>query len=288
MAKSTEVSTTNPAGYIVNNALIDGLSKQIQTKRAYGLTFPADYNPTNELTAAYLVLKETKDKDKKCVLDSCSQTSIANALMTMVTNGLSMNKKQCYPVAFGGSVNLMISVYGYTCMARRYGLKDITAACIYDKDVFKYHISDGEIVIDEHTQNFLNINPDKVLGAYAIAFMQDGSKHVELMNISMIKKAWAKGYGYKDGAGVHGDFPDQMAMKTVKNRCLKYIVRTYGEPDSVALAEQEDVSRTDMIDADVAHDIETNANTEEFVESNIIDAGPVEDAPGENVPEWVD
>ena len=40
------------AELVVNNAFIDGLSMQLQEKTKYGLSFPADYNPTNALMGA--------------------------------------------------------------------------------------------------------------------------------------------------------------------------------------------------------------------------------------------
>lgn len=89
---------------VVNNAFVDGLVTQLQEKEKFGLTFPKDYNYSNELMGAYLILKETQDANKKPVLESCSQASIANTLMDMVTLGVSMQKKQCYPVAYGGKL----------------------------------------------------------------------------------------------------------------------------------------------------------------------------------------
>lgn len=254
------------ASLVVNNAFVDGLITQLQQKEKFGLVFPKDYNYSNELMGAYLILKETQDNNKKCVLESCSQVSIANTLMDMVTLGVSMQKKQCYPVAYGGKLQCQISVYGNTCIARRYGLKTIDAMCIYEGDEFKYHIENARIVIDSHTQDFMNINTDKIVGAYAIVTMDDGSQYIELMNISMIKQAWKQGFGYKEnGSGTHQKFTDQMAMKTVKNRALKYIIRTYGTQavsdayDNVEATETDD--RTVM---DVEHEIAENANSEDF------------------------
>lgn len=268
MATKQEIAEAGKqqASLVVNNAFIDGLVAQLDEKKKFGLTFPSDYNPSNELMGAYLVLKETVDSDKKPVLESCSQVSIANTLMKMVTNGVSMQKGQCYPVAYKGKLQCQMSVYGNTCIARRYGMKNITAMCIYDGDEFEYHIEDGEIVIDKHTQDFLNLDNDKIKGAYAIAKMEDGSKHVELMSMVMIKKAWAQGYSYKDGSGTHEKFKDQMAMKTVKNRCLKYIIRTFGTPGEEALINQtEEIEQTNIVAETVAYDIDQNANKTEFV-----------------------
>ena len=279
MATKNEVAEAGKqnAGLVVNNAFVDGLVVQLQEKEKYGLTFPKDYNYSNELMGAYLILKETQDANKKPVQESCSQVSIANTLMDMVTLGVSMQKKQCYPVAYGGKLQCQISVYGNTCIARRYGLKTIDAMCIYEGDTFTYHIENARIVIDEHKQDFLHINKDKIIGAYAIVTMDDGSQYVELMNMDMIKQAWKQGFGYKEnGSGTHQKFTDQMAMKTVKNRALKYIIRTYGtQAVSDAYDNFEEAETDDRVVMDVQHDISENANSEDF----IVDAEVVETEP---------
>lgn len=254
------------AGLVVNNAFIDGMVAQLNEKVKFGLSFPSGYNYQNELMGAYLVLKETQDANKKPVLESCTQISIANSLMKMVNSGLSMQNGQCYPIAYGGKLNIQPSVYGNTCNARRYGLKNISAMVIYQGDDFQYHIEDAEIVIDKHTQDFTNIDNTKIVGAYAVSTMQDGTKHVEIMNMDMIKKAWSQGYGYKeDGKGTHQKFTDQMCLKTVKNRCLKYIIRTHGtEEVSKAYDDFEEHENDDRLMEDVEHDIEVSANAVEL------------------------
>ena len=152
--------------------------------------------------------------------------------------------------------------------------------CIYEGDEFKYHIENARIVIDSHTQDFMNINTDKIIGAYAIVTMDDGDQYVELMNISMIKQAWKQGFGYKEnGSGTHQKFTDQMAMKTVKNRALKYIIRTYGTQmlndayDNVEAAENDD-----RMVLDVNYDVAQNANSEDFVVEQQDAAGPAEES----------
>lgn len=254
------------ASLIVNNTFVDGLINQLQVKEKYGLSFPKGYNYNNELMGAYLILKETLDSNKKPVLESCSQISIANTLMDMVTMGVSMQKKQCYPIAYGGKLSCQVSVYGNTCIARNFGLKDINAICIFEGDKFKHHIENAKIVIDEHEQDFMNIDTDKIKGAYAICTMADGTQYVELMNMNMIKRAWQQGFGYKkDGNGTHQKFTDQMCEKTVKNRALKYIIRTYGtQAVSDAYDNVEVAENADKVVESVQHDIETEANTVDF------------------------
>lgn len=268
MSTKQEIQTQGQrdAELVVNNSFVDGLVAQLNEKVKCGMSFPKDYNYANELMGAYLVLKETNDKDGKPVLQTCSQVSIANSLMRMVRSGLSMLNGQCYPIAYGGKLNIQPSVYGNTCNSRRYGLKNISAMVIYEGDSFEYHIEDAEIVIDKHTQDFMNIDTSKIKGAYAIAKMTDGTRHIELMNISMIKQAWKQGFGYKEnGNGTHQKFTDQMCLKTVKNRCLKYIIRTNGSEEvNNIYNEFDEQETTDIVAEDVAYEIENNANTVDF------------------------
>lgn len=260
-----EVGKTN-AGLIVNNPFIDGLSAQLREKQEYGLTFPADYNPTNALMGAYLILKETTDKSGKSVLETCSQTSIANSLMDMVTMGLSMQKKQCYPIAYGGKLNCQVSYHGHKAMAHRYGAVDINAEVIYEGDVFEYHIENGRKVLDKHEQSFMNINLDKILGAYCVIKLSDGSTYMEVMNMNQIKTAWKKGFGYKEGSGTHKEFTDMMAKKTVTSRACKQIVQQYGDVFVTSGMENaEKLENVDVVVEDVKYEIDKNANKEEFV-----------------------
>ena len=271
MATKNEVAEQGKknAELVVNNAFIDGLSMQLQEKTKYGLSFPADYNPTNALMGAYLIMKETTDKNGKCILESCSQASIANSLMDMATLGLNASKKQGYFIAYGGKCQFQKSYFGNITLARRNGLKTINAEIIYDGDTFKYHIENGMKVIDVHEQDFMNIDNDKILGAYAVAVMDDGRKVVEVMNINQLKKAWNQRMGglKEDASSTHMKFKDQMAKKTVINRLCKLIGNTSTDGNISEISDRlDEVAEVDMIAEDVAYEIENNANTVDFEE----------------------
>lgn len=256
------------ANITVNNAFVDALSAQLKEKEKYGLSFPADYNPTNALMGAYLIMKETTDKNGKCILESCSQTSIANALMDMCTTGLNASKKQGYFIAYGGKCQFQKSYFGNITIARRYGMKSISAEIIYEGDTFKMHKEDAKTVIDSHDQDFMNIDNDKLIGAYAVAIMSDGTKIAEVMNIGQLKKAWNQRMGglKEDASSTHMKFKDQMAKKTVINRLCKMIVNTYGDGFvSEVYDNLETVEGVDTIAEDVAYDIQQNANSEDFI-----------------------
>lgn len=272
MAENTQIAKEKEtqSKELIAKDFTEGMVIEIKQKEKFGLTFPENYNYTNELMSAMLILQDTVDMNKKPVLKSCSRASIENALINMVTDGLSMRKKQCYPVAYAGKLSCQPSVYGATCVARRYGLLDIEAEVIYEGDTFNYTIVNGKKTITEHIQEIGNIDNDKIKGAYAIAFMKDGTSKVEIMTILQIKTAWKQGFGYKDnGNGVHQKFTDQMAKKTVKNRLLKSINNTYsgfGRYD-----DYEEISHEEMVEQDVAYDIEQNANSVDFDE-DVVDS----------------
>lgn len=265
-AQTKEEMVAQQVDFAINNTFIDGLTKQLNAKVQYGMSFPEDYNVANALMGAYLTLKETKDKDGKSLLETCSQTSIANSLMDMATLGLNVQKKQGYFIAYGGQCQFQRSYFGNITIARRYGLKEVNAQVIYEGDKFQYHIEDGIKVLDKHEQDFMNIDNSKIIGAYAVVIMCDGSKSLEVMNMNQIKQSWQQGYGYKEGSGTHSKFADQMAKKTVINRALKQIINTHGDVFVQEADERtEDVDRMAQVEADVAYEIETHANQQEFV-----------------------
>lgn len=268
MAEKTQLSNTGKAQaeLVVNNSFIDGLTQQLNEKCKYGLTFPEDYNVANALMGAYLVLKETNDKNGKPILETCSQPSIANSLMDMATLGLSVQKKQGYFIAYGGKCQFQKSYFGNITIARRYGLKSINAEVVYADDDFAYHIDDGVKVLDKHVQKLENIDNTKIIGAYAVVTMMDGTKMLEVMNMAQIKQAWQQGYGYKEGSGTHSKFTDQMAKKTVINRALKGIINTHGDVFVQEADEHtEDIDQAEAIVSDVNYEIANEANTEELV-----------------------
>lgn len=301
--ENTQITASQQsAELVVNNSFIDALSAQLKKKEEYGLSFPADYNPTNALMGAYLQLKETTDKNGNPVLNTCSQASIANCLMDMVTKGLSMQKKQCYPIAYKGSLQCQVSYHGWKTMAHRYGAKTIDAECIYEGDVFQYHLENGRKVLDKHEQDFMNIDTDKIKGAYCVVTFNDGSRYVEVMNTAQIKASWRKGYVYKEGAGTHKEFTDMMAKKTVTARACRQIVQQYGDGIVADSAERsEELESVDVVTENVAYDIQQNANSEDFVEApdtevvaepEVVDAPIVEaqtqEAPAEeDNPDWM-
>lgn len=270
---NTAVATTTPMDVAINNKFIDGLASQLEEKKKFGLAFPDNYSVSNALNSAYLMLQDMTVRKKegaewvdKKVLDVCTKQSIASSLMDMAVQALNPMKKQCYFVAFGSKLTLMRSYQGTMAVAKRVGATDIRAEVIYDGDTFRYHIENGYKVIDEHTQDFKNIDNDKIAGAYAIVDRPGFTPYVEIMNISQIKKAWAKGKADLSKANdVHNEFADQMAKKTVINRACKNFINS--SDDGYLMETFDRTSRNEDVDVvaeQVAVDVAENANSVAF------------------------
>lgn len=260
----------NKAVTVQEKNITEKTLERIKTLEKSGdLTFPQNYNYGNAIKSAYLILSETKDKSGKPVLQTCSQASIANALLDMTIQGLSPAKKQCYFIPYGNQLQLSKSYLGNIAATKRLkGVKNVYANCIYEKDEFSYTIDleTGLKKITKHEQSFENIDLNKIKGAYAVVVMKDGNNYVEVMNINQIKNAWNQGAA-KGNSGAHKNFTDEMAKKTVINRACKNFVNTSDDSDILI----ESINRTneyreediiENVQAEVKEEIKENANKE--------------------------
>lgn len=234
------------------------LSKINAFQESGELRIPQDYSPENALKSAWLILQETVDSNKQPVLNTCSKESIANALLKMVVWGLSPLKKQGDFIAYGTKLEFTPEYTGNLVLAKRYGgLINHNQRAIFKGDIFEFE-TDLEFPyrtrILKHQQTLENIGGE-VIGAYFAYELKDGTKDVEIMNMTQIRLAWAQG-GSKGSSVAHKNFSDQMAIKTVINRGCKLLIR--GSDDSV-LYEQEDQQFDETTDR-VKSDIRANAN----------------------------
>ncbi len=217
---------TKPA--VVEKNIADKvLAKIVEFQKVNALTLPKDYHPENALKSAFLMLQETVDRDKKPVLQSCTQESIASCLLDMAVQGLNPMKKQCYFIAYGSKLQLSRSYEGSVAISKRVGLKYIIANTIYKGDVFSYEINaeTGRKRVVKHEQSIENIDLKNIIGAYAITEMEDGTKDLEVMNMLQIRNSWNQGVA-KGNSGAHVNFTDEMACKTVIQRACKHIINS--------------------------------------------------------------
>src|SRR5690606_24667209 len=98
---------------LVKKDTVDVVAEKVRQFQERGeIHFPTNYSPENALKSAWLVLQETKDKNGKPVLQSCTKNSIANALLNMVVQGLTPAKQQGYFIAYGQQLVFQRSYFG--------------------------------------------------------------------------------------------------------------------------------------------------------------------------------
>lgn len=245
---------------------VDSVLKRVASFQETGdLVLPANYIPENAVRAAWLVLQETVDTQKRPALEVCTKESIANAFLDMITKGLSVTKKQGYFVVYGNKLQFDESYIGSITIAKRdAGVKEVNAVTIYKKDVFEYSNdpASGRKRVIKHEQKLENIIPEEIVGAYAIVTYNDGTIDTEIMTVGQIHKAWDQG-GSKGSSPAHKNFPDQMAEKTVISRALK--IESGSADDSAILR--------DRVEAGVNHEIKEKANKKSLsLDDETIDA----------------
>ena len=244
----------------VQKVVVDSVLAKMNTFEENGeLKLPANYSAPNALKSAWLILQDAVDKNNQPVLVSCTRESIANSLLSMVVQGLSPVKNQCYFIPYGKELQLQRSYLGTLAVAKRVGgVKTAVANCIYEGDKFVYSIDPetGLKKIVEHTQDLENLDADKVKGAYAILTTEDGRTIVEIMNMGQIRKAWMQG-SMKGGSPAHKNFGDEMAKKSVLGRACKMLI---GISDDADLYDEQDIETMDNVAGQRNANIAANAN----------------------------
>lgn len=207
----------------------DQVLAKIKSFQEVGLQLPANYAVDNAMKAAWLVLQETEDKNHHKALEVCTKESIANSLLDMVLQGLSVHKKQGYFLVYGNQLSFQRSYFGTVALAKRTGeiKKEPVANVIYEGDEFVYTIdpATGLKSIIKHDQKIENINSAKIKAAYCILQKEDGTSELEIMTIDQIRKAWAQG-ATKGNSPAHQNFTDEMCKKTVIGRACKMIINS--------------------------------------------------------------
>lgn len=232
----------------------------LQAKGA--IDFPNNYSVGNALKSAYLILQQATTREKKPVLQVCTQESIANALLDMVVQGLNPTKQQCYFIPYGNQLTLSRSYLGTIALTKRLkGVKDVVAYPIYQNDKLDigFDILTGKTKINEF-KPALDHKAQDLIGALGIVVGENEILYLEYMNMEQIRNAWNQGT-MKGNSPAHKNFPDQMAIKTVINRVCKKYVNAADDSDKIA----DLISKTaEEVDNELEIEMAENANAKEL------------------------
>ena len=204
--KTTAVTTAHQGGAIQPAADFEKYKKDLTEKvlaritglAKNGISLPSGFKAENEIRLAFLQLATMETRDGKPLLAVVKPHSVANALLEMCINGLSLYKKQCNFIQYGDTVTMQPEYFGNIVMAKRYGAGDPQAQVIYEGDEFEYEINPatGKKKVLKHVQKLENINKDKIVGAWCLipyANDPDADPKVEVMTMAEIRQSWMQG-----------------------------------------------------------------------------------------------
>lgn len=218
----------NPGEFIevVQNNLSD-------MQKEAGLKIPDHYSVKNALTSAMLVLRDTKDRYKHPVLDTCSRASIQNALLNMVLQGLNPAMNQCYFIAYGDQLQMQRSYFGtVTALLRLPNIKKVQAQVVHKGDEFEIGANDEfETVVAKFVPKIENQDAE-IVDAFAVITLSDGSKSYTIMTKKEIDQSWSQTRQKENR--VQRDFAQEMAKRTVLNRAAKMFINTADDSQMIA------------------------------------------------------
>lgn len=223
--------TAQEMGLMMPKNMADQITNTMTNYVNNGLIMPSDYNYQNAIISSYLVIKQ----DPK--LMGCEKTSIASALVDMATLGLNVSKQQGYFIPYGNKLSFQASYFGkITAIKRIKGVKDVRADVVY-KD------TEYELTVDDYGNDDIKIikpcslenrKQENIIAAWAKIILDKDVWGTEtytcIMTMEQIEKSWNQGQ-MKGKSPAHTNFRDEMAKKSVINRCCKNFVNSAKDQD---------------------------------------------------------
>lgn len=209
---------------LTQKQVTSSVATRIDAMKGEGLLIAPNYSVSNALSSAYYALKNSNSGN---LLEKCTDESIYNALLDMVTQGLSPAKTQCYFIPYGDTVKLNRSYFGTMKVVKQLPeVKDIYAKVIYEGDDFQAENTEKGWKFVKHDSNWKN-QDNPIEGAYCIIEKENGEKILTVMTKKEIDKSWAQ----SRNGNVQKNFPQEMAKRTVINRAAKQFFNTSDDND---------------------------------------------------------
>ena len=208
----------------MQKGITEAVGKRIKVLEDEGLALPEQYSAKNALSSAFFTLQKVYGIEK------ATQESIANALLDMVTQGLSPAKTQCYFIVYGNELQMQRSYFGTVAALKRLSNVDkVKAEVIHEGDVFEIGSNeDMEMIVTKFEPKFENMNKP-IIGAFAMIKLADGSINYTVMTKEEIDKSWQQSRNKNNK--VQQNFGQEMAKRTVLNRAAKMFINTSDDSD---------------------------------------------------------
>lgn len=245
-----------------------------------GLEMPPGYSPQNALKSAFFELTNNTGGNllQMAANNQEMKTSISNALLDMVIQGLSPAKKQCYFIKYGNKVQLMRSYFGTMAVLDRVtGGADITPVVVRQGDEFEVAMDGPNMVVKKHETKFENLD-NEIIAAYVVIKLANGKETTTVMTKKQIDHSWAK--SKMKGSGPQKEFPEEMAKRTVINRAAKTLINTSNDNDLLVQAAKDTLENEfDNDRKDVTPQTEKVATLEQKFFSNKKITEPIQKEP---------
>lgn len=208
----------------MQKGITEAVGKRIKVLEDEGLALPEQYSAKNALSSAFFTLQKVYGIEK------ATQESIANALLDMVTQGLSPAKTQCYFIVYGNELQMQRSYFGTVAALKRLtNVSKVKAEVIHEGDVFEIGSNeDMEMIVTKFEPKFENMNKP-IIGAFAMIKLEDGSINYTVMTKEEIDKSWQQSRNKNNK--VQQNFGQEMAKRTVLNRAAKMFINTSDDSD---------------------------------------------------------
>lgn len=259
---------------VLQKDVTDTISSKLTELEHQGLALPPNYNPQNALKSAFFNLQNvttSKKEGNKPALSACSKTSIANALLDMVVQGLSPAKTQCYFITYRnyqtGNTELQLqrSYFGTQAVLKRLDeVNDIWAEVIHEGDEFEIGSVDGRMVVDTFNPKFIN-QDNPITGVFAVIKRKDDGAVYTVMTKKQIEQAWSHGQSDK----VQKEFPEEMAKRTVINRAAKNFINTSDDSDLLVQSINSTTSNEYENDGETRKDVTKQGDSQSKINSLI-------------------
>lgn len=173
------------------------------------------------MTADRLVKTALIALNKTPKIAECSQSSLAQSLMTAAELGLDVSGTlgSAYLIPYGQTCQLIVGYRGLIDLARRSGhISSIEAHIVHANDTFRVKLGTDSGI--DHVPNFAGERGEAV-AVYAVAKLTDGGIQFDVMTRDDVEKIRSKSRAGKSGPWV--DHWNEMAKKTVVRRLCKYL-----------------------------------------------------------------
>lgn len=196
--------------------------------------------PEPEMIDRFMYCAELQYGKNRAAFDNCSKVSLLNCLMTSAKYGILPDGRDAYLIPYGNECTLRFDYKGLVNIIIRDGVaKKVYAEVVCENDSF-------EFVNGEVRKHAIAFPRGKMLGAYCIITLPDGTTQQEIMDIEDIEKIKACSQGSSHPKSPWNTFYKEMAKKSVFRRATKWLKLS---PD-VASAIAEDNDEYDFGNAD--------------------------------------